>query len=124
MGVSGQRHVPAALYPRRKDPLYPLDRRLDGPQSRSGHRGLRKNPFASAGEQTSIVRSSSPWPDTILTELLGSHTISTPTYIYIYSKVGREKIGREVHAEYQENLACHFGRTCHGSLSSALDSHI
>jgi hypothetical protein len=33
-GVSGQRHAPAALYPR-----YPLYRRLGGPQSRSGHRG-------------------------------------------------------------------------------------
>jgi hypothetical protein len=39
MGVSGQRHAPAALYPRGKDPWYPLDRRLGGPQSRSGHRG-------------------------------------------------------------------------------------
>jgi hypothetical protein len=25
-----------------KDPRYPLDRRLGGPQSRSGHRGWRK----------------------------------------------------------------------------------
>jgi hypothetical protein len=32
-GVSGQRHASAAFYPR-----YPLDRRLGGPQSRSGHR--------------------------------------------------------------------------------------
>jgi hypothetical protein len=39
MGVSGQRHAPAALYPRAKDPRYPLYRRLGGPQSRSGHRG-------------------------------------------------------------------------------------
>jgi hypothetical protein len=36
-GVSGQRHAPAALYPREKDPRYPLDRRLGGP--RSGRRG-------------------------------------------------------------------------------------
>jgi hypothetical protein len=35
MGVSGQHHTPAALYPRRKDSRYPLDRRLGGPQSRS-----------------------------------------------------------------------------------------
>jgi hypothetical protein len=34
MGVSGQRHAPAALYPGGKDPRYPLDRRLAGPQSR------------------------------------------------------------------------------------------
>jgi hypothetical protein len=38
MGVSGQRHALAALYPREKDPRYPLDRRLGGPQSRSGRR--------------------------------------------------------------------------------------
>jgi hypothetical protein len=38
MGVSGQRHAPAALYPRGKNPRYPLDRRLGGPQSRSGRR--------------------------------------------------------------------------------------
>jgi hypothetical protein len=38
-GVSGQHHAPAALYPRGKDPRYPLYRRLGGPQSRSGHRG-------------------------------------------------------------------------------------
>jgi hypothetical protein len=43
MGASGQRHAPAALYPRGKDPRYPLYRRLSGPQSRSGHRGYRKN---------------------------------------------------------------------------------
>jgi hypothetical protein len=36
MGVSGQRHAPAARYPRGKDPRYPLYRRLGGPQSRSG----------------------------------------------------------------------------------------
>jgi hypothetical protein len=44
-GVSGQHHAPAALYPRGKDPLYPQDRRLGGPQSWSGHRGWRKNPL-------------------------------------------------------------------------------
>jgi hypothetical protein len=43
MGVSGQRHAPAALYPWRKDPQYPFYRRLGRPQSRSGHRSCRKN---------------------------------------------------------------------------------
>jgi hypothetical protein len=38
-GVRGQRHTPAALYPLGKPPRYPLDERLGGPQSRSGHRG-------------------------------------------------------------------------------------
>jgi hypothetical protein len=36
MEVSGQLHTPAAL-PQGKSPWYPLDRRLDGPQSQSGH---------------------------------------------------------------------------------------
>jgi hypothetical protein len=34
MGVSGQHHAPAAIYPRGKDPRYPFYRRLGGPQSR------------------------------------------------------------------------------------------
>jgi hypothetical protein len=33
MGVSGQRHAPAALYARGKDPRYPLNRKLGEPQS-------------------------------------------------------------------------------------------
>jgi len=40
--VRGQRHAPAAL-PQEKSPWYPLDRRLGGPQSRSGRGGLEKN---------------------------------------------------------------------------------
>jgi hypothetical protein len=40
MVVSGQRHALAALYAR-----CPLDRRLGRPQSRTGHKGYRKNPF-------------------------------------------------------------------------------
>jgi hypothetical protein len=49
MGVSGQHHAPASLYPRGKDPRYPLYRRLGGLQSRSGHRGYRKNPLPPPG---------------------------------------------------------------------------
>jgi hypothetical protein len=49
MGLSGQRHAPAALYPRGKDPGYPLDRMLGGPQSRSGRRGKKKNPLPLSG---------------------------------------------------------------------------
>jgi hypothetical protein len=49
MGVSGQRHAPSALCPRGKDSQYPLDRRLGGPQSRSRHRGWRKNYFPLPG---------------------------------------------------------------------------
>jgi hypothetical protein len=61
MGVSGQRHVPAALYLRGKDTRYPLDRRLDGPQSRSGHKGLCRgsNPYRPVVQ--SVVRHYTAW---------------------------------------------------------------
>jgi hypothetical protein len=42
MEVSDQLHAPAAL-PQGKSPSYPLDRRLGGPQSRSGRGGEEKN---------------------------------------------------------------------------------
>jgi hypothetical protein len=42
MEVSGQIHAPAAL-PQGKNLRYPLDRRLGGPQIRSGHGGEEKN---------------------------------------------------------------------------------
>jgi hypothetical protein len=42
-GVSGQSHASATLYPRGRGPCYPLYSMLGGPQSRSGHRGYRKN---------------------------------------------------------------------------------
>jgi hypothetical protein len=37
MEVSGQLYAPAALPPQGKLPMYPLDRRLGGPQSQSRH---------------------------------------------------------------------------------------
>jgi hypothetical protein len=42
MEVSGHIHTPAAI-PQGKSPWYPLDRRLGGPQSRSGRGGEEKN---------------------------------------------------------------------------------
>jgi hypothetical protein len=38
MEVNGQLHAPASI-PQRKEPRYPLDRRLGGPQGRSGRCG-------------------------------------------------------------------------------------
>jgi hypothetical protein len=57
MRVSGQHHTPTALYPRGKEPRYPLYRRLGGPQSRSGRTDQRKNPLPLSGIKP---RSSSP----------------------------------------------------------------
>jgi hypothetical protein len=42
MEVSGQLHAPAALLPG-KELLDPLDRRMGGPQNRSGRGGEEKN---------------------------------------------------------------------------------
>jgi hypothetical protein len=55
MGVSGQRVALATLYPRGKDPRYPLLRRLGGPQSWSGHK-LEEKSFASAGDRAPVVQ--------------------------------------------------------------------
>jgi hypothetical protein len=57
MEVSGQLHTPAAL-PQGKSPWYPLDRRLGGPQSRSG-RGVKEKNSQSRREsnpKTTIVQ--------------------------------------------------------------------
>jgi hypothetical protein len=48
-----------------KDPKYPLDRRLSGPQSRSGHMFEEKS-AASAGNLTPFARSSTPKSDIIM----------------------------------------------------------
>jgi hypothetical protein len=71
MGVSGQRHAPATLYPRRKDPRYPLYRRLGGPQSPFWTRRLeekssclcRGSNFDSPVVQ-SVVRHYTAWANT------------------------------------------------------------
>jgi hypothetical protein len=42
MEVNDQLHAPAALPPR-KEPRYPLARKMGGPQSRSGRGGEEKN---------------------------------------------------------------------------------
>jgi hypothetical protein len=41
-GVSGQHQPPAALYPRKKNPRYPLDRRLGGPRAGLDAKARRK----------------------------------------------------------------------------------
>jgi hypothetical protein len=43
MEVSGQRFTPRSLYPKGKQPWYPLDKSLGGPQSRSGRGGEGKH---------------------------------------------------------------------------------
>jgi hypothetical protein len=56
------------LYPRRKGLRYPLDRRLGGPQSRSGQRGEVKI-LDPTGTRIPTPRSSRPQPVAMLTAL-------------------------------------------------------
>jgi hypothetical protein len=48
MGVSGQHQAPATIYPRGKDPQYPFDRRLGGPNLDSENTYLLKPSSSSA----------------------------------------------------------------------------
>jgi hypothetical protein len=65
MGVSGQSHDPAAFYPRGKDPQYPLDRRLGGPQSRSVRRNLYSDYIASSDRMNNGNDAEENGPDLI-----------------------------------------------------------
>jgi hypothetical protein len=57
MEVSGQLHATADLPPG-KSPWYPLDRRLGGPQSRSGRGGEEKIPSPCRDSNHPIIQSS------------------------------------------------------------------
>jgi hypothetical protein len=56
-GVSGQCHAPTELYPRGKNPRYPLYRRLGGPGAGLDTEAREKILFTSAGTRTSVVQS-------------------------------------------------------------------
>jgi hypothetical protein len=55
--------------PGKGPPRYPLYRRLGGPQSRSGHRGYRKNPLPLPGIEPRSPGRPVRSHDTVLTEL-------------------------------------------------------
>jgi hypothetical protein len=59
MGVSGQCHAPAALYPRGKD-LVPIVQEAGWAPEQVSTQRLQEKLFAPAGDQTSIARLSSP----------------------------------------------------------------
>jgi hypothetical protein len=61
--------TPRPLYPKRKSPWYPLDRRLSGPQSRSGHGGEEENSKPLSGLEPQIIQ---PVAQCCTTELSGS----------------------------------------------------
>jgi hypothetical protein len=57
LDVSGELHAPAA-WPQGNSPWYPLDRRLGGPQSRSGRRAEEEDsqPHRESNPRTPIVQ--------------------------------------------------------------------
>jgi len=63
MGVSGQRHAPAALLPPGKGPPVHCTGGWVGPIAGLDTEARGKILFASAGDRTSIARLSSPLPD-------------------------------------------------------------
>jgi hypothetical protein len=89
--------TPQPLYPQEKSTWYPLDRRLGGPQSRSGHGGEEKNSPAPAGNRTLELRSSSPQPSAIPTEL--SRLFPKTSGLYICQKT-------RCHIDSWYSLAC------------------
>jgi hypothetical protein len=88
MGVSGQCHALAVLYPWEKDPKYSLDRRLGRPQS-SLDAEARRQILGPPVDQT--PPSSSLLSDTIPTELpqhmlkpVGTHILITTQFSDLY----------------------------------------
>jgi hypothetical protein len=69
MEVSGQLHAPAGL-PQGKSPLHLLDRRLGGPQSRSGRCGEEKNSKPLPGLEHPIIQTVAQRYATELSQLL------------------------------------------------------
>jgi hypothetical protein len=63
--------MPHLLYPRGYNPHYPLDKRLDGPQSQSGHCGEEKNLLSLPGILTNFLGHPACCLVTIVTELSG-----------------------------------------------------
>jgi hypothetical protein len=79
MEVSGQLHAPTA-FPQ-WNPWYPLDRRLGGPQSRSGRGGEEKNSHPLPGLEPPIIQPiAQRYTDWTLPALI---TIILPDILYV-----------------------------------------
>jgi hypothetical protein len=76
--------TPRPLYPQGKSPWYPLDRRLSGPQSRSGRGRAEKNSRPLPGLEPPIIQPvaqltvTTKYKTTLLTELLGPASRNPP----------------------------------------------
>jgi hypothetical protein len=74
MEMCGQLHAPVAL-PTGKNLWYPLDRRLGGPQSRSGRGGEEKNPQLLPELEPPIIQPAGQRYTTELSRLLRGRSI-------------------------------------------------
>jgi hypothetical protein len=72
MGVSGQRHAPAALLPPGRGPPVPIVQEAGWAPKPVWTQRLEEKSFVPAGDRTLIARWSGPQSDTILPELPGS----------------------------------------------------
>jgi hypothetical protein len=90
MEVSGQLHAPP-LYPRGKSLRYLLDRRLGGPQSRSGRGGEEKNSQPLSGIEPPIIQHVAQRYTTELLHLnessISGHVTSFYFYFYAVTRV-------------------------------------
>jgi hypothetical protein len=84
--VSGQLHAPAAL-PAGKVPRYTLDRKLDGPQSRSVHGGEEKNSQPLLGLEPPIIQPVAQRYTTELSRLL----VITVLFIHNWTEHNNKK---------------------------------
>jgi hypothetical protein len=73
MGVSGQRHAPAAILPPGKGPPVPIVQEAGWAPEPVWAQRIEEKSFAPAGDRTPIARSSSPQSDTILSKLTRLH---------------------------------------------------
>jgi hypothetical protein len=62
--------MPQPLYPQGKSPWYPMDRRLGGPHSWSGHSGEEKNSQPLLGHEPLIIQPIAKCCTTELSQLL------------------------------------------------------
>jgi hypothetical protein len=69
MKVSGQLHAPAALL-LRKEPQYPLDGRLGGPQGQSGCYGEEKNLAPARNQMLAVQPITCLYTDSAITALV------------------------------------------------------
>jgi hypothetical protein len=87
--------TPRPLYHQGKSPCYPLDRRLDRPQSRSGHSGEEKNSQPLPGSGPPIIQPVAqrytnwaiPAPVSIVWGIFNTHEVSGAVHPFVFRRL-------------------------------------